>query len=111
MEGRATENPDLLATARRRVRMGPPPDWATPSAHNDDFAAKKRKAVTHLLNERQAHAERHEVYHHMAIRLETMQAVQHGSQWRVEFEPRTMSLILHSVKTRRGAVETEHGSA
>jgi len=45
---------------------------------------------------------------HRAIRLETPQAVQHQSQWRLPFDPQFQSLRLHSIKTRRGALETEH---
>lgn len=44
------------------------------------------------------------------MRLETLKAVQHNAQWRLQFEPQTQSLVLHSIKTRRGDVEVEHAS-
>lgn len=42
------------------------------------------------------------------MRLETMQAVQHASQWRLEFEPATQFVTIHSIKIRRENVEVEH---
>ena len=103
-----SENEDLLTRARNRVRIGPSPDWVTPTTYNREFTAKVRRALTHLVIERQAYAELQEQYFHHALRLETMQAVQHHSQWRLEFAPKTEWVVLHSVKTRRGEVEREH---
>jgi len=44
------------------------------------------------------------------MRLETMQAVQRESQWRLQFEPRTQSVTLHSLKIRRGETEFDHAN-
>src|ERR1700677_1290065 len=106
-----TELPDireLTALARHRVQVGPPPDWILPCPYHMEFEPKLRGSLTYLLTEQQVHAELHQTYLRSALRLETMSSVQELSQWRVEFEPRTQSVVLHSLKIRRGAVETEH---
>jgi hypothetical protein len=108
------ENPpavqDLPALARTRVQSGPAPDWIVPCEYNPDFAAKISGPVTHLLIDQQVHAEQHQTYVRTAARLETMQAVHDEAQWRLEFDPRAQSVVLHSIKTRRGSLETDHTS-
>jgi hypothetical protein len=108
MEAPSFESGDLLTLARSRVRIGSVPDWVTAATYSPEFTAKVRRAVTPLLLERQAHAELHEHHVHNALRLETIPAVQHHSQWRLEFAPKTEWVVLHTVRTRRGAVEREH---
>jgi len=108
MEATPSENRDLLTLARGHVRTGPMPDWVTINNYKPEFTAKVRRAVTPLMLVKQAHAELRELYVHHALRLETIPAVQQHSQWRMEFAPKTDSVILHSIKTRRGGVEREH---
>ncbi len=108
MEAMPSESSDLLTLARSRVRTGAIPDWVTANNYDREFTAKARKPVTPLLLERQTHAERRELYVRHALRLESVLAMQHHSQWRMEFAPKTDWVVLHSVKTRRGAVEREH---
>jgi hypothetical protein len=110
MDARLAENRDLPTLARERVRLGSVPEWVAPCPYDADFKANVRAALTHLLVERQFHAELHQTYVRMALRLETMQSVGEYSQWQLQFEPQTQSITLHSIKTRRGAVETEHAS-
>src|SRR5882724_11305098 len=110
MDAKPSETRDLVAAARERVRIGAAPDWIVPCLYDADFKEKVRGPVTHLLIEQQVHAELHQTFVRMATRLETLQAVQSQSQWRLEFEPQTQSIILHSIKVRRGSVETEHAS-
>ncbi len=99
----------LPALARERVRIGPVPDWVSPTSYNPDFDPQVRGSTTCLLIEEQLHAELGGTYTRVAMRLETMQAVQLHSQWRLEFEPQAQSVVLHCIKVRRGASETEHG--
>ena len=73
-----------------------------------DFKANEASQVTHLFVSRQIHAENHQTHYHLAMRLETMQAVQHQSQWQLQFEPRTQSVTLHWIKIRRGEQEFDH---
>lgn len=108
MEAMPSDSGDLLTLARNRVRSGVIPDWVTVNNYDRVFTAKARKSVTPLLIERQAHAELRELYVHHALRLESIPAVQHHSQWRMEFAPRTDWVVLHSIKTRRGDIEREH---
>ena len=92
------------------MQLGPPPEWLTPCNFDSDFKAAACGPVTYLLIERQINAELHQTHVRVSMRLENMQAVQHQSQWRLEFEPQTQSLVLHSIKIRRGSSEREHAS-
>src|SRR5690349_16337779 len=80
---------DLLAVARVRVRKGPTPEWVEACAYDNQFNPALRTPLTHLLIERQVHAELRQSFVRTAVRLETMHAVQHCSQWRLDFEPQT----------------------
>jgi hypothetical protein len=70
---------DTIATARSRVQNGPIPNWVAKHYFVPDFKLEGETQVTYLLFDTQIHAERHEAFFHQAIRLETMQAVQHWS--------------------------------
>jgi len=111
VEAQYLQMEDLLAHAKECVQVGPVPDWVIPCPFDDQFKGKHGEKVTHLLFDRQAHAERHEVYMHAALRLETMEAVQNESQWRMQFDPRTESVTVHSIKIRRDGSEIEHAKA
>ncbi len=108
MESKAIETHDPLKVARERVQVGPVPGWVDPAYYDKFFTPTIRGPITHLLIERQIHAELRQTFVRNAMRLESQQAVQNQSQWRLEFEPQTDSITLHSVKIRRGEVETEH---
>ena len=109
MSERSIPNPDVLASARERVRLEPVPSWVIPCSYSSDFKNKNPVPITYLLNDRQVHAELHQTFIRMALRLETMQAVQDHSQWRVEFSM-TETVFLHSVKIRRGSADIEHAA-
>ncbi len=100
--------PETAQTARERFGKGPMPAWATACAYQEGFKAKAGAPVTHLLLSRQIHAEEHQSCVQSAIRLETMEAVQHESQWRLQFEPRTQTICLHWVRIRRGTQVFDH---
>ena len=91
------------------MQVGAPPDWVQPCEYDAEFKPKSSGPLSYLLIERQLHAESSQTFVRTAMRLETAQAVQHQSQWRLELEPQTQSLTLHSVKIRRSGVETGHG--
>src|SRR5580658_8819436 len=105
METELADVQELTALARERVRAGPPPGWITPCPYHIEFEPKIRGPLTYLLIENQVHAELHETYVRSVLRLETINSVQQLSQWSIEFEPRTQSVVLHSLKIRRGAIE------
>jgi hypothetical protein len=95
---------------RERVQVGTVASWIDPCYYEKNFTPKIRGEITYLLHEQQIHAERGETYVHTAMRLESQRSVQTESQWRLDFEPQTQSIVLHSIKTRRGETETEHAS-
>ncbi len=70
--------------------------------YDRDFAPHHRPAVTLLLKEEQVQAESHGSFFRIAMRLETLQAVQQESRRRLQFEPQTQEFILHSLKVPRG---------
>jgi hypothetical protein len=103
-------NSDAIAIARSRVQNGHIPDWVKKNSFAVDFKSEGEAQVTYLLFDTQIHAERHEAFIHQVIRLETMQAVQNWSQWRLQFEPKTQLITLHSLKIRRGDVEIDQSN-
>ena len=98
---------DSLVVAKSRVQNGPVPDWANQTAYDASFKSTHERHVTFLLYSTQVQAERHAVYVHNVVRLETMEAVQHWSQWRLQFEPKNQLVTLHFLKVRRGDVEID----
>lgn len=109
-ESKSFETRDLPALARERVQIGPRAGWIDPCYYDKHFAPKIRREITILVQETQVHAELGQTYVQYAVRLESPQAVQNQSQWRIGFDPQTQSIVLHSIKIRRGDVETEHAS-
>jgi hypothetical protein len=99
---------DTIAIAKNRIRTGDVPSWVNDCSLDLEFKTDHHDHLTYLLFDRQIHAERREVFEHTAIRLETLEAVQHQSQWRWQFEPRTQSVILHFLKIRRDGTEINH---
>src|SRR5215472_815529 len=97
----AISEQDLLNEASNRLAIGPVPDWVVACSFSADFRAKAPAQATFLLLDRQVHAERREIFVRMVTRLETMEAVQHYSQWRLEFSAQFENVTLHSVKIRR----------
>jgi hypothetical protein len=101
---------DGTLSARERVRIGAVPAWVIPCTFDLHFNAKQTEHLTYLCVNQQVHAENHQTFVHMATRLETMQAVQRESKWRLQFEPRTQSVNLHSIRIRRGELSYEHAN-
>jgi transglutaminase-like putative cysteine protease len=111
VEAKPVQNLDTFAFARNKLVVGPVPDWVISCPPDYDFAPKNPKKATPttwLLWSLQANTECRASHVHMALRLENMQAVQQESQWRLEFEPTTQSIILHWIKVRRGQTEIDH---
>jgi len=100
--------PDFLAAARERLSFSPAPSWVCPCAFRPDFKAKQPGHQTHLLVDKQFHAEKRQTFVHAAVRLETLQAVHRHSQWRLDFEAQSQSVAIHSITTHRGNQRIEH---
>jgi hypothetical protein len=107
-ENTAGEN--STTSAKSRARKRPFPDWIVSCAFDESFKSSNGAQITHLLIDNQIHAERHELFVHQVIRLETMEAVQHWSQWRLQFEPKRQLITLHSLKIRRGQNEIDQSN-
>jgi hypothetical protein len=107
-ENAAGEN--TTTSAKSRVQNGFFPDWISSCAFDESFKTSNGAQITYLLNDNQIHAERHELFVHQVIRLETMEAVQHWSQWRLQFEPKRQLVTLHSLKIRRGQNEIDQSN-
>jgi hypothetical protein len=96
--------------AKDRIRMGPVPGWVDSCPFRIDFKAKQAGHVTYLLLDQQIHAGLRQTYFHVALRLDTMQAVQDESPWQLDFEPRHQQITLHSIKTWRGGAQFDHAN-
>ena len=99
---------ESTSLARKAIQTGAVPKWVLPGSYDAGFKANVTAPITQLLIERQVHAEHRQTFYRTATRLETMEAVQHESQWRLQFEPRSQSVTLHWVKVRRGDQEFDH---
>lgn len=99
---------DDVSVARQKIQSGPVPAWVQPLAVDYQFKSPKTTPVTQLLSSVQVHAERRENHVHYAIRLENMEAVQHHSQWRFEFEPKTQTVTLHQLQIVRDGQPINH---
>lgn len=105
-----TRERDVIEMAREQVKITPRPEWVRPCSYAADFKPSTPSSAIFLLSDRQIHAELQQTYVRNVMRLDTQQAVQHHSQWRLEFIPLTQSLELHSVKIKREGEEIEHAS-
>ena len=99
---------EASAAPRPGFGAGPVPSWAKVCAYPDDFKGKPGTPITHLLLSRQIHAEKKQTCVQSAVRLETMEAVQHESQWRLQFDPNTQTVCLHWIRIRRGTKIFDH---
>ncbi len=99
---------DSQTKARESVSVAPIPDWADHTPVQIVPPAKAGHNFTGLLFERQIEVGKRQTCFRQAVRLETMEAVQSQSQWRLSFEPRTQAVFLHWIKIVRGDTETEH---
>jgi hypothetical protein len=90
---------------RARLSLEKTPAWVSPSNCNLAYKPEKQGAVTNLLVDRQVNADNRQTYLHYVVRLENMQAVQQGAQWKLPFDPRTQKVFLHSIKVRRAELE------
>jgi hypothetical protein len=91
-----------------RLEIGPVPDWVVTSEFRPDFKAKQLGHTTCLLWSRQLHAELRQTHVHVALRLESIQAVARHSHWRLEILPQTQRAALHCIKIHRHGVEFNH---
>lgn len=94
-----------------RVSVAPAGDWVTAREANLDFKPKTSAQTTLFLMDRQYRAATHEAHVHSVQRLETIQAVQYSSQWRLNFDPATQRIVIHWLRVVRNGSWTEHAKA
>ena len=102
----ATQN--MVQLAREHLKIGPVPDWVLAGAHDATVPARPGAPLTYLYYSRQMHAETAEIHTRSVVRLDTMDAVQHESQWRLPLEPNTQTLVIHWIRIIRGETVREH---
>ena len=110
-DAKPAQGSDAFGLAREKIRVGPAPGWVVASRPDLGFVPKESKSpspTTLLLWSVQANIESNETCVHLAIRLETMQAVQHESQWRLELEPQSQTVLIHWIKIHRLNTEIDH---
>jgi hypothetical protein len=93
---------DLQVFPKERVCIAPPSSWVRVSSFDPAFKGNTRDHLSYPLLSRQIHAENRQTFIQTVTRLETMQAVQRESQWRLPFDPTTQSITLHWIKIHRG---------
>lgn len=110
-DANSPQTSDAFASAKKKLTVGDVPNWVVPRSPDYKFSPQSTKTprpTTLLLWSIQNDLETSSLNVHMAVRLENMLAVQHESQWKIEFEPQNQTVILHWIKTRRGEIETQH---
>ncbi|MGO8697079.1 MAG: DUF3857 domain-containing protein [Limisphaerales bacterium] len=101
---------DVPDNGKERLQIGPVPDWVVPCAYRPDFKGKLPGQATYLLWSKQIHAEERRSHVHVALHLETIQAVERHSHWRLEMLPETEQITLHWIKIHRNETEFDHTS-
>jgi hypothetical protein len=92
----------LVDAGKERIEPGPIPDWVVPCTFAPNFKPSTPGQVTYLLWDKQLHAEKQQEFTHAAVRLETLQAVQRESEWRLECDPRRQTITVHWIRIHRG---------
>ena len=118
----ATDNPstshnapgatDLIpSAAQERVTVGPAPDWVTVRPLDETIDATVAGAQVVLLIDRQFRVLGNERHERIARCLKTGQAVQEAAQWRLDFDPATQRVLIHSIAVRRAGQCLEQADA
>jgi hypothetical protein len=95
---------------KERLEIGPLPDWVVLCGFRLDFKAKQPGHTTILLWSKQVNAEKCQTHVHVVLRLETIQAVERHSHWRLEVLPQTQRITLHWIKVHRNGRVFDHAT-
>ncbi len=119
----STENPEIQTSpapgatdlipsaAQERVTVAPPPDWVTVRTFDENTDAAAAGAQVVLLMDRQFRVRSHERHERTARCLKTGQAVHEAAQWRLDFDPGTQRVTIHSIAVRRAGQCIEQADA
>lgn len=93
------------STVWSRISFGAPDSWIDDICYDPSLVGKEGAHLTYLLWMRQVHVDLNKSFHATATRLETPLAVQHQSQWQLNFDPRCQHVMLHWLRVvRNGAI-------
>ena len=102
----STDAPDHV---RSCVTIGPVEPWVKRAEVDESFDAPAASQVI-LLLDRQHHTASKAMHYRVVQRLKTLRGVHEVSQWRLNFDPTTDRIVIHSVTIRRGGESVEHAS-
>lgn len=85
-----------------KVHFEPVPGWVQAHEAPAEVVRKDGDVLTQLLIDQQHDRASRSVFEHRVIRLESMDAVQHLSQWTLDFSPLTETVFLHDLTVIRG---------
>src|ERR1700761_1056539 len=96
-----------LPAGAREMQVEPPPGWVNAVAVPLDAQPAREGSsggVDYLLSDRQTRLEAHDVvaYNHFAMRATAGDGVEDIAHVQVSFDPTYETLVLHSIKVRRG---------
>ncbi|HWB61846.1 MAG TPA: DUF3857 domain-containing protein [Chthoniobacteraceae bacterium] len=94
---------------RERVTVGPPSAWIAKREVDESFRDPGGNSI--LLIDNQHLAAGNEHYHRSVRRLETMQAVNEQAQWKLDFDPRTQQVVIHSLAVVRDGTRVDYAQA
>src|SRR5204863_3051675 len=93
---------DLVSPdVRERVTVGPSAEWVTVRPLDETLDPSIAGAQVVMLMDRQYRVIGNERYERVARCLKTGQAVQEAAQWRLDFDPATQRVVIHSIAVRR----------
>ncbi len=110
----STENPisttspapgatDLIpSSAQQGVTVGPSGDWVTVRPLSETLDPSIGGSQVVLLMDRQYRIATSERYERTARWVKTVQAAQEAAQWRLDFDPASQRVTIHSIAVRRG---------
>ena len=116
METPTASNPLIPATGfgtvpeavRSRVTIAPPEAWVEVRPYDETWVTPDRGSQSILLIDHQGRPTEHRYYYRLVRRLETLPAVQDAAQWKLDFDPATQHVKLHSLSVRRGSEKKDH---
>ncbi len=91
--------------------MGASADWVTVRALDETPDPSIAGAQVVLLLDRQFRVIGNERYERVARCLKTVQAVHEAAQWRLDFDPASQRVVIHSIAVRRGGQMIEQAHA
>lgn len=102
--------PERESIHKGRVSIAAPAEWVHLRQADLNYRAKASSALTLLLMDHQYHVATGELYECIVQRLETLQAVQQLSQWKLNFDPATQHLTIHHLRIWRDGQSVEQAA-